>query len=1117
MHNKATLRKLSLGVLAVIATLAITIGVADAFTGPGSSGGVGNGAIASDGANNVTVGNSTVLGTTKLSVYASSTSASSYGFQVLSPSGGQTFYVRNDGAVSVSGTLAVSGGITSPLASNNVSSGSFGANTGGGDYSFPMRLAVGYLGLSTSTSYALNISGGDVIFQGNGRRLYFANSVGGTYSQNIYGGSSSGLNLYSDRALSLTGTDSNGRSLDFRAVGASGLNQFEATAMPTSSLDIYASWGQVGFSGPNYDGMASLKLTAQDSSYNTRTWSVQTTKGWDGGGAIAAGRLAFKYADNNLTTSAGTEVLSVLAGGRVGIGTSTPATALSVAGTIYSASGGYIFPDGTTQTTAASGASTMSAPNVSAGNFGANTGNGNYNFPANLGIGMPSPSYGFDINSTSSPLRVRDTAGRSYLTTATRTGTYGTCPTVDIAGRLTVDCSGPEGGNDSYIRHPVNSIFFFESENVTYPGNFYIRQKGGTYGLTVQQDTNGNVGINQTNPSQKLEVAGTIYSSSGGFKFPDGTTQTTAAGSATIPATNVSAGSFGANTGGGNYTFPGTVTLSTTGTGNLLSVGSTGTNVSRINANTGTGIAGISLSTNSKTWYIDNRGASDPTYPYGRLSILNNAGAEVAEFLESGQMVLGAPAGSTAYISYLGNDRLVVQSASNFTTSSIAFANASNINSRIWSDSYNLVLQTEDPYNIGASVQFYNNRTHVLANQITNAASGYGMFTYFNSGSNVGIGTSTPSYPLSVVGTIYSSSGGFRFPDGTTQTTAFSGSGSTVTAPNVSSGAFGANTGGGNYSFPASLTVGSTATGAKFNVDGGTSADQVRIGDIGGGYYYKIGRNTSTGWLEFSGTQSGYRGYVFNNADNIVFSSAANTRLAMQTSGANNLVGIDLAANTGGVQSHWFLDNRGGLDAPNNRFYIYGPSGENLTILSGGNVGIGASNPTYKFEVASGGATTARIGYSSGDTLTVGGGAGKIDVGTVDPIYQINGEKFATYLPSMIGVKEEVAGEMIISCDKGTCEKTIDFAKEEKGSDLWLFGKATNIKKHLPKASIMLTPAFDGRVSYQKGDGTLTIIANTFQPQSEVEVSYRFTAPRFDADEWSNRTDDGGTGFIIND
>lgn len=41
--------------------------------------------------------------------------------------------------------------------------------------------------------------------------------------------------------------------------------------------------------------------------------------------------------------------------------------------------------------------------------------------------------------------------------------------------------------------------------------------------------TTGNVGIATTAPTQKLQVAGTIYSSTGGFKFPDGTTQTTAA------------------------------------------------------------------------------------------------------------------------------------------------------------------------------------------------------------------------------------------------------------------------------------------------------------------------------------------------------------------------------------------------------------------------------------------------------------------------------------------------------------------------------------------------------------------------------------------------------------
>ena len=41
--------------------------------------------------------------------------------------------------------------------------------------------------------------------------------------------------------------------------------------------------------------------------------------------------------------------------------------------------------------------------------------------------------------------------------------------------------------------------------------------------------TTGFVGIGTTSPNAKLEVAGTIHSTSGGFKFPDGTVQSSAA------------------------------------------------------------------------------------------------------------------------------------------------------------------------------------------------------------------------------------------------------------------------------------------------------------------------------------------------------------------------------------------------------------------------------------------------------------------------------------------------------------------------------------------------------------------------------------------------------------
>jgi hypothetical protein len=62
-------------------------------------------------------------------------------------------------------------------------------------------------------------------------------------------------------------------------------------------------------------------------------------------------------------------------------------------------------------------------------------------------------------------------------------------------------------------------------------------------------DNGTNVGIGTAAPGQKLTVAGTIESTSGGIKFPDGTTQATAAAGGASPWTTSGANIYNANAG----------------------------------------------------------------------------------------------------------------------------------------------------------------------------------------------------------------------------------------------------------------------------------------------------------------------------------------------------------------------------------------------------------------------------------------------------------------------------------------------------------------------------------------------------------------------------------------
>ncbi len=188
-------------------------------------------------------------------------------------------------------------------------------------------------------------------------------------------------------------------------------------------------------------------------------------------------------------------------------------------------------------------------------------------------------------------------------------------------------------------------------------------------------------------------------------------------------------------------------------------------------------------------------------------------------------------------------------------------------------------------------------------------------------GGNVGIGTGQPNYPLEVNGVIHSSTGGFRFPDGTTQTTAATGS-------------LWAQNGSDIYYNSGRIGIGTATPAELLHVNTSGNYGTIRF-DAGNG---------STGGYVFADNEFGF----------VVLGSRTNTYTRLVRGGAERI----------GFDATEVVVNQ---NANNIDFRVEGNADENSLFVNSNsnNVGIGTPNPSGKLQISivgSGGGGTPGLG-----------------------------------------------------------------------------------------------------------------------------------------------------------
>jgi len=255
------------------------------------------------------------------------------------------------------------------------------------------------------------------------------------------------------------------------------------------------------------------------------------------------------------------------------------------------------------------------------------------------------------------------------------------------------------------------------------------------------------------------------------------------------------------------------------------------------------------------------------------------------------------------------------------------------------------------------------------------SASTLGNSIIYDNGTNVGIGTTNPAYKLDVSGDVRVT--------GTLYAGAISGTYTgTINAVNVSAGQFGANTGGGNYSFPGNVGIGTTtpitSPGGGLHVFRSGTDAVIRV-ERSAGVILNIEAGTIGGAV--IKTLSNHPLNLGSNGVSEILTIATSGNVGIGTTNPSNKLTVDIGSagpvdsgitivgntssfgdlglrikNTGPGGIEWYIDstnNNSGYGGGKLAFVPGVGSSPVMVLTNTGNVGIGTTAPNHKLTISS--------------------------------------------------------------------------------------------------------------------------------------------------------------------